>query len=97
MTDILTVQGISGDLTSHGWMQGVFSPLPNYRRIHNIQIQLRVLSGDIIIQTQRRAQKSPHSDSAAGCICSEPQHASSQHIQQRELPPVRAQITLKLT
>lgn len=41
---IVTVEGVPGDLTSHGWMQGAFTGW-----IHCVHIQLRgVLSGDII-------------------------------------------------
>lgn len=48
MPDVLTVKGIPGDLTSHGWMQGAFTSPLTASRIHSVHIQPRVLSGDII-------------------------------------------------
>lgn len=52
-----TVDGVSGDLTSHGWKQGAFPTSLTTGWIRRpVPLQLRVLSGHIIRDTTRFAQ-----------------------------------------
>lgn len=54
MADGLTVEGIPGDLTSHGWMQGARSPSSSFQLPAGSTLfsQLCVLGGDIIAPTR---------------------------------------------
>lgn len=76
MPAVLTVEGIPGDLTSHGWMQGAFtsslSKLPQSGFTSSCCCASSAAT--LYIQTRRRFShtQSPDSDSATGCVCPKP-------------------------
>lgn len=71
--DALTVKGIPGDLTSHGWMQGAFtSPSncdldPQYSHSAS-RPQQRHYMDTTLFTHARGGGRSPDSDSASGCV-----------------------------
>lgn len=71
--DALTVKGIPGDLTSHGWMQGAFtSPSncdldPQYSHSASRPQQRHYMDTTLFTHAQG-GKKSPDSDSALGCV-----------------------------
>lgn len=81
MADGLTVEGIPGDLTSHGWMQGARSPSSSFQLPAGSTLfsQLCVLGGDIIAPTRNFFffLKCPDGQRAAGFVSAQKASSSS--------------------